>query len=362
MSLDIAKNSIDWIFNNIPDYTDEVIIDFIGGEPLLEYSLIKEIIYYVKKKRTSIPYVFFANTNGTLLTKEMKSWFVENRDIFQLGLSLDGKKETHDRNRSNSFDDIDIDFFIKNYPEQGVKMTLSEYSLINLADNIKYIHSLGINEIEGVNLAEGVFDWSKDEYISQLIPQLKILVDFYVENDKLKLCMLFDKEIYLCESQKRERKKWCNIGRNTPFFDTDGKIYPCSYITPMSFQQNELNNILQINFSNEELFIDNECFNNCYIYPICPTCAANNYMINKTFNKRNKSKCRIQKLIALFAADLLAKRLVKSGGLFDSIKDDTKLYYTIETIKKIKALYLGEFKDFYALESYTEDLNEECTW
>jgi sulfatase maturation enzyme AslB (radical SAM superfamily) len=346
MNLKTAKETIDWILTHVPDYAEGVEIDFIGGEPLLEFQLIKEIVFYVMKKKPTIPYVFFATTNGTLLTIEMKHWFSENKNVFQLGLSLDGRKETHDNNRSNSFDSIDIDFFIRNYPKQGVKMTLSDYSLCHLADDIKYIHSLGINEIEGVNLAEGSFDWNKDEYINILIPQLKMLVDFYVENDNLKPCMLFDKEIDICESSTKERKKWCGIGISIPFFDIDGKRYPCPYITPMTFSQNDLNNISRTDFSNEELFIDDECFNTCYIYPICPTCSGANYKINKAFNNRNKSKCRIQKLIALFIADLQGKRLVKSGGLIGSNKDETRLYYTIEAIKKIKSLYLNEFKKF----------------
>ena len=350
MSLEIAKKTIDWIFTNIPEFTNEVIIDFIGGEPLLEFQLIKSIVSYVNSKEISVSYTFFADTNGTLLTTEMKQWFLENKNIFQLGLSLDGGKKTHDKNRCNSFDSIDIDFFIKNYPEQGVKMTLSEYSLKYLAGDIKFIHSLGFKEIDGVNLAEGSFDWNKDEYIKILISQLKELVEFYVENDTLKPCALLLKELDICESKIKERVKYCGTGVGTPFFDIDGKRYPCSYITPMSFPINELDEILKTNFLNDELFIDDECFNHCYIYPICPTCAGANYKTNKSFKKRNKNKCRIQRLIALFIADLQAKRLVKSGSLLGQNTDNTKYYYTIEAIKKIKSLYLDEFKRFETLE------------
>jgi sulfatase maturation enzyme AslB (radical SAM superfamily) len=346
MTFETAQKVVDWIFTHVPDYADKVEIDFIGGEPLLEFTLIKEIFSYVYKIRPEIPYIFFATTNGTLLTAELKQWFIEHLDCFQLALSLDGRKETHDKNRSNSFDSIDVDFFLQNYPEQGVKMTVSEYSLPNLADNIVYLHSLGIKEIEGVNLAEGNFDWNKDEYIKLLIPQLKMLVDYYVEHDDLIPCMLFDKEINICETGNKERKKWCGIGTGTPFFDIDGKKYPCSFITPMTFTENELNAIMQTDFSDNEKFIDDDCFSNCYIYPICPTCSGANYLINKSFKTRIKSKCRIQKLVSLFIADLQAKRLIKNNGYINDEKDNTKLYYTIEAIKKIKALYLEEYVKF----------------
>ena len=102
---------------------------------------------------------------------------------------------------------IDFDFFLKNWPEQGVKMTLSEYSLPRLAENIKFVHGLGFKHINGVNLAEGSFDWSKEEYIKVLIPQLQELVGFYVENETLTLNQMLDRKLYICESTKRERKK-----------------------------------------------------------------------------------------------------------------------------------------------------------
>jgi hypothetical protein len=66
-------------------------------------------------------------------------------------------------------------------------------------------------------------------------------------------------------------------------------------------------------------------------------------MMNKTFKVRDKSKCRIQKLIALFIADMQAKRIQKNPKWYD----DTTLYYTIEAVKKIRALYLDEFKAFF---------------
>ena len=346
MSFETGKNVIDWIFSHVPSECKGVEIDFIGGEPLLEHGLIKKIVSYVESKNLNIPYIFYADTNGTLLTTEIKNWLLEKTGIFKLGLSLDGKKETHDKNRSISFDSIDIDFFLQNYPEQGVKMTLSEYSLYNLADDIIYIHSLGFSEIDGVNFAEGIFDWNKDEYISLLIPQLKHLVDYYAEYDELKPCKLFEKEIDICENQTKGRNKWCGIGVSAPFFDIDGKRYPCPFITHMTFTEKDLDSISKINFTKEDNFIDDECIKTCYIYPICPTCAGANYMVNKSFNIRNKSKCRLHKLIALFIADLKAKKIVKSGGLINSKKDDTKLYYTIEAIKKIKSLYFEEFRNF----------------
>jgi sulfatase maturation enzyme AslB (radical SAM superfamily) len=342
MSPDTARKAIDWIFAHIPQDLDAVEIGFIGGEPLLEFPLIKEIVTYTCSKKREKPYIFFATTNGTAITEEMKEWFTDHKGCFVLGLSLDGRKDTHDHNRSNSFDKIDIDFFRKNWSKQGLKMTLSEYSLAHLADDIKYLHSLDFGSIDGVNPAEGNFDWSKDEYIKILIPQLAELVNFYVEHADITPNMMFSRQLELCEG-KTKSKKWCGIGTGTPFFDVDGKRFPCSYITPMTFSQAELNDILRTDFSNEDNFVDEDCYKNCYIYPVCPTCSGSNYMVNKTFKERDKKKCRIQKLIALFSADLQAKRIAKNPKRYD----DKTLYFTIAAIKKIRELYLPEFEPFF---------------
>lgn len=340
MSIETAHKCIDWIFNNIPSYaTDGVEVGFIGGEPLIQFELLKDVYNYTHSKYPNIPKIFYATTNGTLLNIDMKQWFSAHRTDFVLGLSLDGKKESHDMNRSNSFDLIDIDFFLNTWPEQGVKMTISPNSLVHLADNIKYLHSLGFKRINGVNLAEGNFDWSDDQYIDILIPQLSELVDFYVENNTLPLNQMFDKKIYMCESKNLERKKWCGIGTGTIFFDTDGKHYPCSFITPMTFTSTELMDICETDFNNDSLFTDENCSNDCYIYPICPICYGANYMNCKTFKIRDKSKCRIQKLIALFVADLHAKRILKDKTQYD----EKILYGLIESIKKIRSLYLSDF-------------------
>ncbi len=342
MSLETGKRLIDSILSQLPEGIEKMEMSFIGGEPLLEFELIKQLVNYTESRNPPCKYIFFASTNGTLLTPEMKEWLVKNKHRFVLGLSLDGTKDTHDYNRSNSFDTIDIDFFLKTWPFQGVKMTLSEYSIQHLAENIKYLHSIGINQIHGVNFFEGDFDWDDDKFIRVLVPQLKELVDFYVANPDLPVNQLLDKHLHLCESQNKNRRKWCGIGDGTVFFDVDGTQYPCSFVTPMTFSQKEIQDIVDTDFKNDENFLDEDCINNCYVYPLCPSCSGANYMINKSFKLRNKSKCRVLKLILLFVADMQARKIANKTDKLDA---RTK-YWTIETIKKIKSMYFEEFKPF----------------
>lgn len=234
MTISTAIHCIDWIFNNIPPEMNGVEIGFIGGEPLLEFELIKQIFRYTNQNYYDKNYVFYATTNGTVLTDEMKKWFRDNRHMFVLGLSLGGTPDTHNYNRSNSYDEIDFDFFLETWPNQGVKMTVSEYSLAGLSANVQHIHSLGFNEIGGVNLFEGNFDWSSERFIETIIPQLESLVDFYEKHDEISVCQMLDRKIELCETLK-EHKKWCGIGTGTIFFDTDGRRFPCPFLHTYDF-------------------------------------------------------------------------------------------------------------------------------
>ena len=341
MSFDTAKNVIEKIFNSVPKECRDIHISFIGGEPLLEFDLIKDICEYTWKSKRNIPYIFFASTNGSVLTDEMKAWFVKNKRKFKLGLSLDGKRELHNKNRSNSFDSIDIPFFQKNYPDEGIKMTLSEHSIPQLAENIQFLHSLNL-DMQGTNLAEGNFNWDDDKFIFQLSSELQKLVDFYIENPKLKVCQMFDKNLALCEQKKPSKIKYCGIGYGADFFDVDGKRYPCPFCTPMTFSQVELEKMAKTEFDKDENFVDEDCYNNCYLYPICPSCAGNNFMHSGCFNKHERVKCKITKFTALFIAELQAKKIVNGTDGFDK----ERRYWTIEAIKKIKSLYFDDFRQY----------------
>lgn len=133
MTFSTCKSCIDWVFDNIlQDKNNRAEITFFGGEPLLRFDLIKDIFDYTTSKWSTNNYRFFASTNGTILTEKMKEWFSFQKDHFVLGLSLDGNRLTQNENRSNSFDLIDFDFFLSNWPQQNVKMTVSEKSIFRV--------------------------------------------------------------------------------------------------------------------------------------------------------------------------------------------------------------------------------------
>ncbi len=108
MSLETAIKAIDFLISHSGE-ANRLSIGFYGGEPLLEFPLVKQAMEYAMKRATK-KLTFSVTTNGTLLTDEMISYFEKNNVV--LLISLDGPKEIHDRNRkfaggeSGTFDRI----------------------------------------------------------------------------------------------------------------------------------------------------------------------------------------------------------------------------------------------------------------
>ena len=161
MDVELAKKIISEHLN-MSEY-DEVEIDFFGGEPFIEFQTIKEVCEWVWSKTWKNKYIFFATTNGVLIHGEIKEWLKLHKQQFWVSLSLDGTRNSHNINRSNSFDKIDLHFFKECWPTQTVKMTISKETVDKIYDNITYIHSLGY-DITGTNFAEGI-DWENKKYV-----------------------------------------------------------------------------------------------------------------------------------------------------------------------------------------------------
>jgi uncharacterized protein len=96
MTWETAKRALDFLWEHSID-SEEMSVSFYGGEPLLEYPLIKKCIAYSKVRFRGKKLRFNLTTNSTLLTDEMVHYFARNNvDIM---ISLDGVKDINDRNR-----------------------------------------------------------------------------------------------------------------------------------------------------------------------------------------------------------------------------------------------------------------------
>ena len=96
MDWETAKKAIDFFLSHSRD-SKEIALGFYGGEPLLQFPLIKRCVAYIEKQVEGKNIRYAITTNGTLLTDEVIE-FLEEHNVL-LSLSLDGSKEEHDKHR-----------------------------------------------------------------------------------------------------------------------------------------------------------------------------------------------------------------------------------------------------------------------
>lgn len=111
MNFETARKAIDFYIKHSFDMRN-LNIGFYGGEPLIQYDLIKELVAYTYQCGVGKNVNFHMTTNATLLTNESIRFLAENK--FKLTISLDGPKEYHDKNRENIDEKGSFDKVIKN--------------------------------------------------------------------------------------------------------------------------------------------------------------------------------------------------------------------------------------------------------
>ena len=335
MSAELARSIVDRELS-MDDGVSMVEFDFFGGEPLLEFDTVKEVVEYATAKEYNKDYIFFITTNGVLLDDERKAWLKDHTDALQMGLSLDGTKAMHDANRNGSFDDIDLDFFREVYPEESVKMTISKLTLPDLCEGVIFAHDRGFEV--SCNLAYGI-DWDDAENQRVFSEQLKKLVEYYLAHPEIKPCSLLDIDrIKSIAAQQENTYRLCGAGYAMRAYDCDGVCYPCQYFLPVCVGEEKAKASLELDFADIKLRaeqIDDKC-KSCYIRNACPTCYGNNYATTGNVYRRDMRICRMNMLQFRAIAYFAVKRF-ECGQLDSYSKQDQAsiLKSALEILKTI---------------------------
>lgn len=292
MPLSVAKKILDYELS-MDDGVDVTNIKLFGGEPFLEFELIKSIVEYVKLQDYSRNFKIGITTNGTLVHGKVKDWLCDNKDIVTCGLSLDGNKVMHDLNRSNSFNDIDLEFFVKTYPNQSIKMTISPDTLPMLFDGIKFCHEIGFKV--SCNLAYGP-DWS-DECNERLLErELLKMIEYYLVNPNIIPCSMLSTDIEKIGYDNVPLEKWCGAGINVRAYDVYGNSHPCQYFMSISNPNDiDKSNLTFMSPIPVEL-LDIKC-QSCRLFPICPSCYGYNYFSTGNMYSKEEVYCKLTKII-----------------------------------------------------------------
>lgn len=325
MSFETAREIIDREIND--DNYEEYEIDFFGGEPFLEFELIKKVFDYTITTYPRKLLLFTATTNGTLVYGEIQEWLQKRAKMFCCGLSLDGTKRMHDINRCNSFDRIDIEFFRRTWPEQEMKMTVSQETLPYLSEGIMFMHERGYAFT--VNLAFDI-DWSKSDNEQILERELVKLIDYYLANPDTVPCTLLNIPIWkVAIDETKNSFRQCGAGIEMVSYDYDGKGYPCQFFMPLSIGRERAKQAESIVFPenvSKDDFHD-EC-GNCMAIEICHTCYGANYAATGNIFSKDKNWCKLQKIIFKANAYFASKKF-ENGTLQCS---DAELPYMLKSV------------------------------
>lgn len=276
MSVSNMKQYIIDQYKKLGDDYNSFEVQFMGGEPLMVFPMIKEVSewlwqYPFDKKLK----VLFAPTNGTLLTNEIRSWLLQNKHRFCLGLSFDGDYAMQNINRSDSSRKIDLEFFSNTWPDQSVKMTVSPQTLTNLAEGVLFLFGKGFKDVVA-DLAVGKNVKWEAMHLNMLKDQLQILVDYYLHHDDINRFSLLDIGIDDIFSSEKDPKT-CSCGEDLVCIDTDGQEYACHLFSPIACDLPKAYRSQKIDFSNHTLFSNPKC-NKCFLKGLCKRCAGMNYI------------------------------------------------------------------------------------
>ena len=249
MNIETAKRIIDSIFDTyeadndpfINRDTKAIVLDFIGGEPLLKAKLIEEICdyWFAEGIRREIPIIPFTRisfaTNGMLWFSEESQHLIKKyHEYMSLSVSIDGIKELHDmhrvdKNGNGSFDTAFRAFQDgKQYNWYNSKMTFVPESFQYICDSVKMMIDEGCVDIFCNYAYEPVYT---KEQAKALFTELRKLADYLVTEKKDVFVSILDDEI---GEQYKDDKNYCGGTGDMLSYAPDGKAYPCVRYAPIS--------------------------------------------------------------------------------------------------------------------------------
>lgn len=296
MSLEVGKKALDFLCENSGHRTN-LEVDFFGGEPLMNWDVVKELVHYgrsIEKERNK-HFRFTLTTNGMLITDEVIDFC--NKEMDNIVLSLDGRKDVHDNMRplrggQPSFDQLlpKIQKFASSREALGkeyyVRGTYTHFNL-DFAKDVLYLADLGFKEIsvEPVVAPPEMPYAIKEEDIPVLLEQYDILEEEMLKRRGTEKDFNFYHFMIDLSGGPCVYKRLTGCGSGTEYLAVtpEGDFYPChQFVGEKEFLMGNVNDgivntSLREKFSHSNVYDKKEC-NDCFSRYYCSGgCAANAY-------------------------------------------------------------------------------------
>lgn len=304
MSWETAKAGIDFLAEHSID-SERVNVGFYGGEPLLEFELLKKATIYAEERFEGRDLAINLTSNATLLNDEILEFFAEH-DI-HLTISLDGPKSIHDRSRcfangGGTFDTVmfNLQYAVEKFPEYAHNISINmvmdprnsydclndfivEYDVFQTA--IPHASPLDMEysgEQEGAS-EQFLIENTYDHFLGYLkyFRRLKTTkIPYLAQRDIDSSIRRYEKHMKHISTlpDKTMHGGPCIPGQARLFINTDGDFYPCERVSELSdsMRIGNLKNGFDLNKSQSLLNIGQltaEQCKNCWAINHCGACA-----------------------------------------------------------------------------------------
>lgn len=323
MSLDTAKKFIDRLFEDYGKDYFAVVLDFIGGEPLLQANLISDIVdyWYYKCIMENIEWGMLSRfsicSNGTEWDRpEVQRLMQKIGNCCSFTVSIDGNKDLHDSARvhhdgvTGSYDEAihaATEYEARWHYDIGSKMTIAPSNVIFTYSALKHYLDQGKQRI----FANCVFEegWTYD-HAKILYEQLIKLADYKLTNYPDEYISIFEED-HFCPMDEEDNQNWCGGNGRMLACSPDGVIFPCLRYMPSSVGERDeyvtcgtietgidLSKLAEMKKVTRRSQSTDECFY-CPIASGCAWCSAHNWEAMGSYNKRATFICPMHKARAL---------------------------------------------------------------
>ncbi|QNU65430.1 thioether cross-link-forming SCIFF peptide maturase [Ruminiclostridium herbifermentans] len=312
MDVETGKKAIDFLIEKSAGRRN-LEVDFFGGEPLMNFEVVKQIVEYarIREKETNKNFRFTITTNAVLLNEDNKEFI--NKNMHNVVLSIDGRKEVNDNMRprvdgSGTYESIlpklkDM-AESRNQDNYYVRGTFTRENL-DFSKDVLHLADLGFKQIsvEPVVAAKDSGLDIREEDLDKLFTEYESLAMEYINRDKNKEGFnFFHFMIDLSQGPCiLKRLGGCGSGHEYLAVTPEGDLYPChQFVGDEKFKMGnvhcgEFNSDFQMNFQKSNVYTKKEC-SECWAKFYCSGgCAANAYQFNNDINVPYKIGCELEK-------------------------------------------------------------------
>ena len=312
MSYEVGKRALDFLIEN-SGTRHNLEVDFFGGEPLMKFQVVKDLVAYARsiEKEKGKNFRFTLTTNGVLVDDDVIEW--ANRECSNVVLSLDGRKEVHDRYRvdyagNGSWEKIVPKFqrFVearggKDYYMRGT-FTHANPDFLN---DIKQMLDLGFSELsmEPVVCAKNDPSALTDEDMETVMKQYEELAALMLQRDKEGKPFTFYHYMIDLTGGPCIYKRISGCGSGTEYMAVTpwGDLYPChQFVGEERFKLGDIwngvtNKEVQGEFAACNVYAHPEC-RDCWARLYCSGgCAANAYHATGSVTGVYEDGCKLFK-------------------------------------------------------------------